>query len=255
MQIFVINLDDQAGRLAAMGERLGRFGLDWQRMPAVDLRGEKGRALLGAPGHPVIADLTASETGCLLSHRACWQRLVDSGEGHALVFEDDVVLSSGFGDLMADTSWLTPDLHLVKLERFNHPVFLEKGGRALAGGFSLRKTARNHTGAAAYIISAPCAREILARFPAVHSPTDWLLFRDVFRRQVFQVDPAPCVQEHVLEAGPGTRVWAATGDIQRSHGRTLFPRRALTKVMSRLADSARIAAHGMVQRDIPFDPR
>ncbi len=37
----------------------------------------------------------AGEVGCFLSHRACWQRIVDEGWNYALVAEDDLALDAG----------------------------------------------------------------------------------------------------------------------------------------------------------------
>lgn len=34
--------------------------------------------------------LTATEIGCFLSHRACWQRIVDRGDDYGLIAEDDM---------------------------------------------------------------------------------------------------------------------------------------------------------------------
>ena len=38
---------------------------------------------------PYPFPLGAGELGCFLSHRACWKRIVDSGDDYALIVEDD----------------------------------------------------------------------------------------------------------------------------------------------------------------------
>ncbi len=43
---------------------------------------------LHAPGYPFA--LSGGEVGCFLSHRACWQRIVEEGLDHALIVEDDL---------------------------------------------------------------------------------------------------------------------------------------------------------------------
>lgn len=43
---------------------------------------------LFAPRYPFA--LSAGEVGCFLSHRACWQRIVDEGHDFALIVEDDM---------------------------------------------------------------------------------------------------------------------------------------------------------------------
>lgn len=43
---------------------------------------------LHTPHYPFL--LTANEIGCFLSHRDCWQRIVDSGDDYGLIAEDDM---------------------------------------------------------------------------------------------------------------------------------------------------------------------
>jgi glycosyl transferase family 25 len=45
---------------------------------------------LHAPSYPFR--LNPGEVGCFLSHRRCWQRIVDSDWGYALIVEDDLAL-------------------------------------------------------------------------------------------------------------------------------------------------------------------
>ncbi len=53
---------------------------------------------LYSPRYPFA--LSAGEVGCFLSHRACWQRIVDEGWDYALIVEDDFHAE---GALWADT--------------------------------------------------------------------------------------------------------------------------------------------------------
>ena len=43
---------------------------------------------LHTPQYPF--PLTATEIGCFLSHRACWQRIIDSGDDYGMIAEDDM---------------------------------------------------------------------------------------------------------------------------------------------------------------------
>ncbi|MFC3613111.1 glycosyltransferase family 25 protein [Lutimaribacter marinistellae] len=47
---------------------------------------------LHAPRYPFA--LSGGEVGCFLSHRACWQKIVDEGLSHALIVEDDLAPAS-----------------------------------------------------------------------------------------------------------------------------------------------------------------
>ena len=55
---------------------------------------------LHEPAYPF--ELLPGEVGCFLSHRKCWQRIVDEGWDHALIVEDDMGLNlKARDDLMA----------------------------------------------------------------------------------------------------------------------------------------------------------
>jgi glycosyl transferase family 25 len=47
---------------------------------------------LHSPAYPFA--LSPGEVGCFLSHRKCWQMIVDSGEDYALIAEDDLGLDA-----------------------------------------------------------------------------------------------------------------------------------------------------------------
>ena len=80
-----------------------------------------GREAVASKAHPVRPGLAHSprypfplgpgEVGCFLSHRACWQRIVDSGADHALIAEDDLSIDPAiWPDVLAlIDAQMTPD--------------------------------------------------------------------------------------------------------------------------------------------------
>ena len=92
LDIYVVSLQGDHARRAAMR---ARFGEAWGRMQvvdAVDLRSDDaaGPATLPAPGrrarrHP----MTRAETGCALSHMQVMERFLRGDAGCCLVLEDD----------------------------------------------------------------------------------------------------------------------------------------------------------------------
>ena len=58
--------------------------------------------------------LGAGEVGCFLSHRACWQKIIDSGDDYALIAEDDLAIDPGiWPDVMhLIQTHATPDLFI-----------------------------------------------------------------------------------------------------------------------------------------------
>lgn len=91
MRSFIIHLPGDArrrpnaDRLAATlpGARIVDAVRGADVMAVTDLRPGD----LHAPAYPY--PMSAGEVGCFLSHRACWQRIVDEGLDHALIVEDD----------------------------------------------------------------------------------------------------------------------------------------------------------------------
>lgn len=97
MKAYLINLDRSPERLSLSDAELKAAGVPYVRVQATDGRQMTPEDVsshcsrLGfflANGHRV----KTNEVACLLSHRSCWRRLLESGEARAAVFEDDVLV-------------------------------------------------------------------------------------------------------------------------------------------------------------------
>ena len=88
---FVINLDSSPERLAGISERLNELGIPFERIPAINglaLSDEQVAALTYPLDHfesriRFPRELSKGEIGCFLSHRMCWQRLLESKDDWA----------------------------------------------------------------------------------------------------------------------------------------------------------------------------
>ncbi len=120
MLVLVINLDRAPERLAHMQREFARIGATFTRLAATD--GQAGdfdshvNALEGRR-------LSRGETACFISHRRCWQALVESGESHGVVLEDDVFLGEGAAPFFRSADWFPKQAGLVKLETYLAPTF------------------------------------------------------------------------------------------------------------------------------------
>ena len=128
---FVINLDSSKDRLAVVSKRLQELGVPFERMPAVN-----GRALsdeeIAQITYPYnhfesrvrfTRELTKGEVGCFLSHRKCWERLLESDKQWAMIMEDDIQISNLAPNYMLSTEWIPPDVHICQLSVCSsHPV-------------------------------------------------------------------------------------------------------------------------------------
>ncbi|TPM24261.1 glycosyltransferase family 25 protein [Mesorhizobium sp. B2-3-5] len=101
------DLDRSVDRLTGVTAEFSRIGIQFERVAGVD----------AATGAPFIAPpLTEAEVCCFLSHRRCWQIIVDGPDQYGAVFEDDVVFSHDAGSLLADDIWIPRGADVVKLE-------------------------------------------------------------------------------------------------------------------------------------------
>ncbi len=183
MKLYLINLDRRPDRLAAMEGEARKARLSLTRLPALDGESPASEALTNArfaPPFPFGA-LSRHEKCCALSHRAAWEALVQSGDSHAVILEDDVRFGPG-ASLLATADWIPPGIDLIKLEHFgpdNQRVLLADERplqhAAAPRGLGLGRIASRHTGAGAYLLSRRAALRLLA-MEHFTLPVDHLLF-------------------------------------------------------------------------------
>jgi GR25 family glycosyltransferase involved in LPS biosynthesis len=165
-EVYVISLANERDRWASAREVLGRAGLVPHRLKAIDsgaiehlggLSGLKKLGLLAQESKLV----KANEIGCGLSHVSLWARMLERGDEKVTVFEDDATsyvgqeeLDRRVGDAMVamDADWDV--LYLGKcLDR------CQLYTRVIDGLYRTRRPFCLH----AYVMSARCARKMLAR--------------------------------------------------------------------------------------------
>lgn len=143
------------------------------------------------------------ELCCSLSHHAALRRLLDSGESHALILEDDVVLSSALPSILSHPM---PDCDVLRLETFVIPQHLSARPSGTMQHFELFQLHGWTWGTAAYVASRRAAEIILHAEAALATPYDRVLFNR-YRPpgaaiQTLQTVPALAVQLHRHNAGP-----------------------------------------------------
>lgn len=90
----LINLDKNSERLAFMRKQLNSLGIPFIRVPGVYgklLSTEEKDACLIKPApkdREWLYPLNENEIGCFLSHKKCWEMLLESPEAWALILED-----------------------------------------------------------------------------------------------------------------------------------------------------------------------
>ena len=182
----VINLDRSPDRWAHAKAQLDRVGVDALRVSGVDgklLDKDSIDANNETSSYPkkilCPRPLRAGEIGCFLSHRLCWQRLLDSDENWALILEDDIVLSDRAPIYMNSDDWIPEGIHLIQLFIFHDTwtAYCKRKSISLKTGDELLIPVRPApTGTPAYMISREAAKFALEHSKTLPFPVDNYLF-------------------------------------------------------------------------------
>lgn len=93
LRTYVINLDGSIERFAAISQRLQEFGVEFERVPAVDGRQLDLTKIAEYDSSRAVRymgrGLVGGEIGCYWSHLAVASRFLESDARYALVLEDD----------------------------------------------------------------------------------------------------------------------------------------------------------------------
>lgn len=166
VKVFVINLARCPERREIMTRRLQSLGLEAEFVPAVD-----GEQLCKDELHPAPEPtLSPGEVGCYLSHVRCWQAVVDGQLAHAVVLEDDVLLSTDFAEVLAELAVRQLPFDAIRLSALM-PV---RGLRvaSLPGGYNFILPNKNPSGCQGYFVSLTGAKRLLARLSVPRQPVD-----------------------------------------------------------------------------------
>lgn len=176
VKTLLINLDRSPDRLHNMTARLGRIGLDWERVPAVD-----GKALdLTSDARVSEVDyrklhgktINPSEVGCYLSHiKAYHAFLEDTDAQYALVLEDDVDFADDFLSVLHDLVRHADDWDMVKLSGFHSGTPVRPKHR-VSNQRHLCVMLSRHTGSAAYLLNRRMAQIYLKELLPMRLPFD-----------------------------------------------------------------------------------
>ncbi|WP_181159989.1 glycosyltransferase family 25 protein [Sandaracinobacter neustonicus] len=207
-----MNLDRRPDRWAHMRREAAQAGFELERIASVDA--QKPDVAAAAAEVPPMANghrMSAGAFGCFNSHRAAWTAIVESGEPHGMVLEDDMILAPGFGALVNGTAWIPADADVVKLETWGTRAHVAKAGSAV-GGRHLGRLLSSHIGGGCYILSAATAKRLLAMTARFSDPVDELLFNETLAffptAHIYQMVPAPAVQGKRSDSGMAEPEWS-----------------------------------------------
>lgn len=205
---FVINLPSSTERRQCIKERFRAIGIAPAFFDAID-----GRSF-DVANHPNYAplrrrlffgkDLTGGEIGCLLSHRAVFQKMIDQNNEHAAVFEDDAVLAPDFPNVVhalmnIKESWdIIRFLDDKKVYRKNREV------SPLTNKHDLIRFKGTPGCAYAYLINQKAARVLIEHTEKNFLPID-ILMGHAWRMglETFAVSPSPAWNDESFDSTIG----------------------------------------------------
>ncbi len=217
-----------------MAASLGALGIAFTRVPAVD-----GRALPAAvPGvDPALyrlshgRDVLPGEVGCALSHLRALRTFLATECSHAVVLEDDALVTRAAADAVA--ALLAPgapdDWDLVKLAA--HHARLGVAVRRISSELRLCAMPYRAAGSAAYLVDRAAAAALLAGLLPMRFPFDIAFERGWdFGLRVRTLLPPPVATAPVAptlarEAGMGARRRAPA--LARARTKAMFAASAL----------------------------
>ena len=265
MKSYLINLDRSPERLAFFTAEAGQAGVVFERVSARDGRTMEAEELARLVGRrSVFQPINAAEAALFLTHRLCWQKLLDSDAPFAAIFEDDAVLAPRAGEILSRIAALVRDIDVIKLETTGRRVVLEEGTIDVSPPFRLQRLASWHGGTAAYAVSRRGAEKLLSQTMPVADPVDQVMFNPLSpvsaSLDILQLLPAIAIQHDILEPAGKARFTSTIG--RHDGGRRLFRhglvadlKRALKKHSERRRRKALARMKGYRQESVPFAGR
>ncbi|OUT55329.1 MAG: hypothetical protein CBB71_20400 [Rhodopirellula sp. TMED11] len=203
MQSYVINLDRSPERLEYFGQQAESAGLQFERIAAYDgklLSQEEIDAIRSVPFQFQPIDL--GNIGLLKSHQLAWQRLLDSNQPYAAVFEDDVILSPQITQALQSIDTQQPTFDLAKLETTLRKVAMSREPLQASSKHALHRLHSWHGGTAGYVVSAQGAEKLLSRKDQTSDIIDLVMFHPFSRiasgLNIQQLVPAACIQSQFV---------------------------------------------------------
>ena len=189
MNVYVINMDRDEGRLLVVGSRLRDLGVPYIRSCAIDAKELHPQELNAAVnrfrswcalGRPI----RRGEIGCAMSHYAIYKQISEP----ACVLEDDVILADEFPNVLDKVGeWIDPIKPQVVLLS-NH----SKDVQVSAGVFP----ASSDMYAEGYVITPAAAQALLAANRPMQRPCDhWGVWAKRGIIELYHAFPTVCSQD------------------------------------------------------------
>lgn len=180
LQTYVLNLDRHTQRLQDVATQLDAQGIAWTRVSGYDAKAvgpEVLDSLVERSGS--IPRMPNGARTCAAGHIKIVHEFLNSDATHALVLEDDAVLSSDFGEALPKLvkEFGTGVLHIGRQNPSGSVkrIIVRAMGKQVAG-YNVRALKGIHYTTIAYIIDRTAAELILQHYAKPNMPIDHVLF-------------------------------------------------------------------------------
>ena len=179
MKTYLINLDRSKDRLQSMTASLNLLEIDFERVSAVDrdtLSDLLGNKEIDSPSLNYPHSLTKGEIACFLSHKKCWEKLVNSEEDWALILEDNCDFSKVANKYLNNTAWIPKECQIIHLTYSPKWMYFSEHIDLACGNALIHTECSVPVGTSAYVISREAAALALAHSKVISEPVDNFLF-------------------------------------------------------------------------------
>ena len=187
MKVLIINLDQDAERLAVQSRQMSVLGLEWERIPAVT-----PQTLRPPADDPIWQNwqrpLRSTEMALFASHLKAWLQVI-SENAPCLILEDDALLAAATPRFLKQVAGLEMPDHITLETRGRKKIL----GRSAYPYAPIRRIFQDRTGSAAYVMFPSGAAKMMRRAAHVTAPSDAAI-NDASELVSFQADPALAIQ-------------------------------------------------------------
>lgn len=219
MLIFVINLDSSKDRFNGISKKFKDLNLDFERVSAVNGKiideNEIKRITYPIDHKSKVLfprELTRGEIGCFLSHKKCWEKLINSNEQWAAIIEDDVKISKYATLFLKDVSWIPKDVKICKLSLLRDNIKCESESKELKVNDKFKLEIPlwpEPLGTQGYLISREVAQRAIALSNKIIAPVDNFLFSKWFQiariYDIWSINPFIIKEDDLQESVIGDR--------------------------------------------------
>lgn len=211
MKTFYINLDSRRDRRTFMESQFATLGISAERITATTPVEIDPEYLASHCDPTKKIWIAPAELAASFSHRKIWQKMLDEGLPCALIFEDDVYLSSYLPAFLEDIEPDCEGLDLIRIETRYRSIYLSAPMANRRDGMRLHRPLSFEWGCAGYIITAAGARKLLAVENWFALPVDNMMFdptSSVFAElNIRQTVPGLCADGYAIDKSSDVGLW------------------------------------------------